>query len=262
MSLDYRITGKKYNDIISRKSSDEFNAMEATEKVSYSLANLLTFISASFNNMKSSVILDVRLDVMEAFLEAEYVESFNDDIYASMLVVLDSLFLPEHGADLSNELEIYLIRILIQIEYSSSLKSLKDRAAQILSRIAQFNYNGTDLLCNMHYDSLINFIFNSHDSLVITGAMNCLSIEELELRAVVGTWTRLHPRCLLFSGYLRYLWEQSRNHTESLVEIFVSLLHPDSNSELRIYMLALFDELLGLKEFTEGLVQKAWKIME
>ena len=27
-------------------------------------------------------------------------------------------------------------------------------------------------------------------------------------------------------------------------------------------MLALFDELLGLKEFTEGLVQKAWKIME
>ena len=42
--------------------------------------------------MKSSVILGVRLDVMEAFLEAEYVESFNDDIYASMLVVLDSLF--------------------------------------------------------------------------------------------------------------------------------------------------------------------------
>ena len=46
------------------------------------------------------------------------------------------------------------------------------------------------------------------------------------------------------------------------MDIFVSLLHPDSNSELRIYMLALFDELLGLKEFTEGLVQKAWKIME
>ena len=82
---------------------------------------------------------------------------------------------------MSNELEIYSIRILIQIEYSSSLRSLKDRAAQILSRVAQFNYNGTDLLCNMHYDSLIYFIFNPHDSLVIRGAMNCLNIEELDL---------------------------------------------------------------------------------
>ena len=90
--LIIELLARNDNDIISRKSNDGLNAVEAKEKVSYSLANLLTFISVCFSNLKSSVILDVRLDVLEAFLETDYVESFNDDIYASMLVVLDSLF--------------------------------------------------------------------------------------------------------------------------------------------------------------------------
>jgi hypothetical protein len=72
---------------------------------------------------------------------------------------------------------------------------------------------------------------------------------ETDIFKLAKTWTRTHPKCTLLKGGIKYLGPQCAQHGELLHRIFKSVLHPDINSELRIYMFALFDDLVEMGHF-------------
>lgn len=220
--------------------------------------DILFFIATCLNNISVTVAPEITPAILLVFARKEYVESCNDDIYASILVILESLFLQPKNIYLSSKMEFYALRILLQIEGSSTSKTIQMKAFELSKVIS--NVKGVGDLCNIYYYDLVK----------IVSGLSCDDIynpdDETNYEVKIGNlaeeWTTLHPKCVLLKACITRLESKCINHADSILNIFIAILNPKINSELRIYMFALLHELFEMGHFGVVLEEKAGDIVQ